>query len=99
MLRAIVHNYDAAQKASAKTDPGKIPVLEYQDGKKVALLPHGQQVNLDRFTQGPRNMTGKAARKHRLAQRRLSRGEPITIVDVPPVRLEEPIRIRSEVVP
>lgn len=73
MQTAIVHNYAAVRKASEAREPGKIPVLQYRDGKRTALLPHGQQVNLDRFTQGPTAMTGKQARRHRIEQRRLSR--------------------------
>jgi len=72
-MRAIVHNYAAARKAVQAREPGKIPTLQYTDGKRTALLPHGQQVNLDRFTQGPSTLTGKQARRQRIAQRRLSR--------------------------
>lgn len=67
------HNYDACRKKAAELsggDASKLPVLQYRGGGKTVLLPKGQQVTLERFTQGPRKLTGKQLRRQRLADRR-----------------------------
>lgn len=63
------HNYDACRKKAAELsggDASKLPVLQYRGGGKTVLLPKGQQVTLERFTQGPRKLTGKQLRRQRI---------------------------------
>lgn len=62
-----VHDYAKARAAAGK----KIPVLEYSDGTRHALLPTGQHINLDRkHTPG---VSGKTIRRQRIRAARLAR--------------------------
>lgn len=67
MNRIITFNYENARKSAG---PGKLPVLTRTDGTKVVLLPNGMNVKQERFLKGPATITGKQARKLRIAEHR-----------------------------
>lgn len=71
--RFTCHDYDACRKKALELTGGdktKLPVLTYRGGSKVALLPNGTQVRVERFTQGPSKLTGKQQRRQRIAASR-----------------------------
>lgn len=64
--RVYRHDYVAIRKS---TQPGKIPVLKFQDGTQHALLPTGQQISLAP-NKCPKGMSGKAWRRQLKAARK-----------------------------
>lgn len=68
-MKVMCHDYEAARK---DCPPDKFPVLGFSNGAKHALLPSGQQVNVEPKN---RSLPGKTMRRLRNRLRREEKGK------------------------